>query len=129
MGTGPRCRRPLIAGVLLLATAIGGYAARAADPEPGPDAADVYVRAPKDFATAVTFVAGEARRVEAAFDAATFDPPPGLTEFTLEHAFFEDLEPWIEAFAGWARTASYQRAWNEFPGAAHDRSRAGGGRG
>lgn len=92
--------------------ASGRHDAGEARDEALPDPGAVYVRAPRDVPATVRFLEFEARRLEAAlvcvaFDVATFDPPPGLTEFTLEYPFFEDLRAWIDAISAWAREAEY----------------------
>lgn len=69
--------------------------------------AALYVRAPRSIAETVCYLESEARRIGAtevlvAFDAASFDPPPGLTEFTLEYPLFQDLPAWLHALEEWA---------------------------
>ncbi|MGE0192211.1 MAG: hypothetical protein AB7T63_09225 [Planctomycetota bacterium] len=72
----------------------------------------LYVRNARDLRATMRVLETEARlrdatQVIVALDAATFDPPPGLTEFTLAYPYFDDLDPWCEAIAEWARRASY----------------------
>jgi len=50
----------------------------------------------------MTWVVQEARRqrvgqVLVVFDAATFSPPPGVTEFSMDRLYLDDLPAWIEA--------------------------------
>jgi hypothetical protein len=108
---GRRSRRAAQAVVALLALcALGAPAGRAAgDPAPG----SVYVRAPGTIEGTVRWLEAEAGRIGAtqvvvAFDAATFDPPPGLTEFNLQYGFFHDLRTWLGALGGWAARAAYR---------------------
>ena len=105
----PRVRRAGQLALLCtvsLALLLGGDAAppvRAAD-DTAPD--DVYVRRRFDIPGTVAWLADEARRIDAGqvlvvFDAVTFAPPPGLTEFTSEYAFCLDLEAWTKALGAW----------------------------
>jgi hypothetical protein len=94
---------------LLLVALVGGPRAHAADDVPAPG--QVYVRTPGSMADTVRYLEAEATRIGAtqvmvAFDAATFDPPPGLTEFTLEYPFFADLPGWLDAFEMWGARAT-----------------------
>lgn len=95
-----RLRALAVVGLLVVGTA-SPLAAR----EPV-STSDVLVRRRLDVAGAVTWVAQEAKtrgagQVLWVFDAATFAPPPGLTEFTSEYAFCDDLPRWIEALGAW----------------------------
>ena len=72
----------------------------------------LYVRNAKDLRSTMRALETEAKlrdatQVIVALDAPTFDPPPGLTEFTLAYPYFDDLDPWCEAIAEWARSAPY----------------------
>ena len=75
-------------------------------------AEQVHVRGQRTIPDTVAYLEAEARRlgvaqVIVAFDAPTFDPPPGLTEFTLEYPFFGDLPEWLGALEAWGRRATY----------------------
>jgi uncharacterized membrane protein YeaQ/YmgE (transglycosylase-associated protein family) len=95
-----------VRGIVLAMTALLGGSLHAEDAAPG----DVYVRRHTDVSGIVSWLAAEARRIEAAqvlvaFDAASFAPPPGQTEFTAQYGFFRDLPAWIEALGDWAAEA------------------------
>ncbi len=97
-------RALLLAAVGIL---LGGSLATAAE---DPQARDVYVRARMDIGQTVRWLEREAERVEASqvlfvFDAATFAPPPGLTEFSMQYAFFQDLGRWCRELETWAGRA------------------------
>ena len=67
-----------------------------------PRARDVYVRRRTTIPKTVEWVVREARRlgvgqVLVVFDAATFSPPPGVTEFSMDRLYLDDLPAWIEA--------------------------------
>jgi len=89
----------------------GGAAAGGGEQE-AVSAANVYVRTQRSIGQTMRYLEEEARRIDAtqvivAFDAATFDPPPGLTEFTLEYPFFRDLPSWLRCLEAWAERAPY----------------------
>lgn len=101
-------RRALLLAALLTVAVLsaGSDAVRADDPLPG----DVYVRSRMDIGQTVRWLEREAERLEAsqvlvAFDIATFAPPAGLTEFSMQYAFFRDLSRWLAALADWAKRA------------------------
>ncbi len=92
---------------VILAALLSGSVGR---PEPAGAAeapeADVYVRQRLDVPGTVRWLADEARRRKAGlvlfvFDAVTFAPPNGLTEFSSEYLFSNDLDAWIEALGSW----------------------------
>lgn len=89
--------------VLLLGT---GTPAHAEDPAPS----DVYVRRPMQIEDTVRFLGQEVKRlgvgqVLIALDVTTFAPPPGLTEFSVDYPYYEDLTAWTQALAAWAADA------------------------
>ncbi len=65
-------------------------------------ARDVYVRRKIDIAETVAWLVSEARlhrvgQLLVVFDAASFSPPPGATEFSAERVYTNDLDAWIDA--------------------------------
>lgn len=106
-------------GLVLL---LGPSNAAAQDPNIG----DVVLRRHMDIPGTVQWLADEADRIEAGqvllvFDAATFAPPPGLTEYTNRYAFFDDLPAWLDALAPWAaRFEGSIRATSSLAPATHD---------
>lgn len=67
-----------------------------------PRARDVYVRRRTTIPKTVRWLVQEARRQQVGqllvvFDAATFAPPPGVTEFSMGRLYPDDLPAWIEA--------------------------------
>ncbi len=75
-----------------------------------PRASDVYVRRRMGIAEAVDGIVADARRrgvgqLLFVFDAATFAPPPGETEFSMDRLYPSDLPSWIHAIGSDARDA------------------------
>lgn len=100
-----RTTRVFLPMLVSLATLSGGGGTVAAD-----DGANVWVRGWRDIEGTVAWLRTESQRIGAsqvivAFDAPTFAPPPGLTEFTLRYAFFRDIERWTAALLEWGRDA------------------------
>jgi hypothetical protein len=93
----PRCPFPLLLA-LVLSASWAAQEARAQEPR----ARDVYVRRRTSIEKTVQWIGREARRhqvgqVLVVFDAATFAPPPGVTEFTTDRLFPSDLPEWFDA--------------------------------
>ncbi|MFV1958475.1 MAG: hypothetical protein ACC662_03575, partial [Planctomycetota bacterium] len=100
--------RRLVAAFLALLAVLGGSGieGRAAEVR----SSDVYLRRKASIPQTVRWLFREAARlgvgqVLLAFDAATFAPPPGLTEFSGEYLYADDLGAWIDAVAAEAATA------------------------
>jgi hypothetical protein len=85
--------------VALLLVPLPGGAARAADPEPP---RDVLIRGGRDIPQSVERVLTDPAlssvgTVIFAFEASTFAPPPGRTEFSAFYGFQNDVAAWVKA--------------------------------
>lgn len=82
---------------------------------------DVYLRSVRTIERAFHLLEGEAeqRGVEQVLfvlDAASFAPPPGVTELSYEYGYFHDLDKWIDGLGTWAapnkRSFRATSSWN-----------------
>jgi hypothetical protein len=98
-----RRRWPLLLALALLPFA--GRTAEAGDPVSG---RDVYVRGTRDIPQTIERISTDpavatAGAVVFAFEAASFSPPPGRTEFVAFHGFHGDVPAWVHALVLEAR--------------------------
>lgn len=92
--------RYAVRGTLAFLLLLGVLAPAAPGDEPR--ARDVYVRRRTSIPKTVHWLVQEARRqgvgqVLVVFDAASFAPPPGVTEFSMDRLYLDDLPAWIDA--------------------------------
>lgn len=111
--------RPLSAILASLLAAAGFAAPGLAEDVP---ARRVYERRRTSIRKTVRWLVGEASRHGAGqllvvFDGSSFSPPPGLTEFSAEHLFLDDLPAWVESLGEEAARAGCPvRATGSFAG-------------